>query len=187
MSAASIILLPHTLEHVRALREGSAVYEHCFGLAVAEGVHEFVTGPEVSESFLERLHASTVSDPWTDGFGIIHSADNILIGLCSFGGPPTADGMVEISYGIAPSYRCRGFATESAQMLIARALASGRVRTLRAHTLPERNASTKVLEKCGFTLQEEVMHPEDGLIWRWELRHQRPNQAMQRTAGRSDV
>jgi len=168
------------LEHVRALREGSAVYERRFGLAVAEGVREFVTGAEVSESFLERLHASTVSDPWTDGLGIVHSADNMLIGLCSFGGPPTADGIVEISYGIAPSYRQRGFATEAAQMLIARALASGRVRTLRAHTLPERNASTKVLEKCGFTLQEEVTHPEDGLIWRWELRQQRPNQAMQR-------
>ncbi len=175
------------MEHVRALREGSEVYERRFGLAVADGVREFVTGTEVSEAFLERLHAATVSDPWTDGFGIVHPAGNILIGLCSFGGPPTADGKVEISYGIAPSYRQRGFATEAAKMLIARALASGRVRTLLAHTLPERNASTKVLEKCGFALQGEVMHPEDGLIWRWELRHQRPDEAMQRTAPRFDA
>jgi RimJ/RimL family protein N-acetyltransferase len=172
------------LEHVRALREGSAVYERRFGLAVAEGVREFVTGAEVSESFLERLHASTASDPWTDGLGIVDASDGVLIGLCSFSGPPDADGAVEISYGIAPAYRGRGFATQAAQMLITRARASGRVRTVRAHTLPEYNASTRVLEKCGFTLQEEVMHPEDGLIWRWELRHQRPNQAMQRTADR---
>ena len=170
MQIANVKLLPHTLEHVRALVEGADAYERRFGLPVADGVREFLTGPEVSEAFLERLHSSTVSDPWTDGLGIVHSADSMLIGLCSFGGPPTADGVVEISYGIAPSYRQRGFATEAAQMLIARARASGRVHTLRAHTLPERNASTKVLEKCGFTLQEEVMHPEDGLIWRWELR-----------------
>ncbi len=69
-------------------------------------------------------------------------------------------------------------------MLIARAVASGGVSTLRAHTLPEHNASTKVLEKCGFKLVGEVMHPEDGLIWRWELPRKRPNHAMERTADR---
>ena len=67
-------------------------------------------------------------------------------------------------------------------MLIARAVASGRVRTLRAHTLPEHNASTKVLEKCGFKLVGEVMHQEDGLIWLWELPCKRPNPAMEPTA-----
>jgi [ribosomal protein S5]-alanine N-acetyltransferase len=41
---------------------------------------------------------------------------------------------------------------------------------VQAHTSSEHNASTKILEKCGFTLQEEFTHPEDGLIWRWELR-----------------
>lgn len=172
MPASKITLRPHTREHVRALREGSEVYERRFGLAVADGVREFVTGAEVSEAFLERLQAATSNDPWIDGFGIVHPAGDILIGLCSFGGPPTPEGTVEISYGIAPSYRGRGFATQAAEMLMARALASGCVQTLRAHTSPEHNASTRVLEKCGFTWQEEVTHPEDGLIWRWELRHQ---------------
>ena len=170
MPAANIKLLPHTLEHVRALREGSDVYERRFNVSVAEGVREFVTGVELSEAFLEQLHTSTVANPWVDGFGVIHPTENILIGLCSFVGPPSSDGTVEISYGIAPSYRGRGFATQAAQTLIARALTSGSVRTLRAHTLPEHNASTTVLEKCGFTKREEIMHPEDGLIWRWELR-----------------
>ena len=77
---------------------------------------------------------------WTDGFGVVHPADNILIGLCSFGGPPTREGIVEISYGIAPSYRGHGFATQAAEMLMARALASGCVQTLRAHTSPEQTA-----------------------------------------------
>ena len=169
MQVANLKLLPHTLEHVRALVAGSDVYERRFGLPVAGGVREFLAGPEVSEAFLERLRAATDDDPWKDGFGVVHLADNVLIGLCSFGGPPSGDGTVEISYGIAPSYRSRGLATEAAQMLIARALESDRVRKVRAHTLPEHNASTKILEKCGFTLQEEVKHPEDGLIWRWEL------------------
>jgi RimJ/RimL family protein N-acetyltransferase len=169
MEAAAITLVPHSLEHVRALREGADAYERRFGVPVAEGVSEFVTGSEVSEAFLERLQTSTANDPWTDGFGIVDASDGVLIGLCSFSGPPDADGTVEISYGIAPAYRGRGFATQAAQMLITRARASGRVRTVRAHTLPEYNASTRVLEKCGFTHREELMHPEDGLIWRWEL------------------
>jgi RimJ/RimL family protein N-acetyltransferase len=39
---------------------------------------------------------------------------------------------------------------------------------VRAHTLPERNASTRILEKCGFTFRGEILDPEDGLVWRWE-------------------
>ena len=170
MQVTNLNLLPHTLEHVRALVEGSDVYERCFGLPVADGVRDFLVGPEVSEAFRERLRAATNNDPWKDGFGVVHLADNLLIGLCSFGGPPSDDGAVEISYGIAPSYCGRGFATEAAQLLIARALESERVRKVHAHTSSERNASTKILEKCGFTLQEEFTHPEEGLIWRWELR-----------------
>jgi ribosomal-protein-alanine N-acetyltransferase len=170
MQADRIRLIPHTLEHLRALVAGSGAYEGQFGFRVADGVAAFLTGPEVSPAFLERLEASTVSDPWRDGFGILHLTDNRVIGLCSYGGPPGADGIVEISYGIVPAYEGRGHATEAARTLIAQAFASGSVQALRAHTLPEHNASTKVLAKCRFEFIEEITHPEDGLIWRWELR-----------------
>jgi ribosomal-protein-alanine N-acetyltransferase len=39
---------------------------------------------------------------------------------------------------------------------------------VRAHTLPNPNASTRVLTKCGFHRVGEVIDPEDGLVWRWE-------------------
>jgi RimJ/RimL family protein N-acetyltransferase len=172
MQVANLKLLPHTLEHVRALVDGSDAYERRFSLRVADGVRDFLAGAEVSAAFLERLRVATESDPWKDGFGVVHLADNLLIGLCSFGGPPSRQGTVEISYGIAPSYRGRGFATEAAQLIVARAFEDERVRKVQAHTLPEHNASTKVLEKCGFTWQGELMHPEDGLIWRWELQRE---------------
>ena len=172
MRVANLKLLPHTLEHVRALVEGPDAYERRFGLPVADGVREFLAGPEVSEAFLERLRTSVENDPWKDGFGIVHVADNLLIGLCSFNGSPSHEGTVEISYGIAPAYRGRGFATEAVQMIVARAFNDDWVRTVQAHTLPEQNASTKVLEKCGFTLQGELTDPEDGLIWRWQLQRE---------------
>jgi RimJ/RimL family protein N-acetyltransferase len=166
----TIRLLPHTPEHLRALLEGSEIYERRFGILIADGVREFLIGPEVSEAFLTRLKTATSVDPWRDGFGVLHLADNTVIGFCSYNGPPDVEGMVEISYGIAPGYRGRGYATEAARLIIAHAHASGVVRTLQGYTLPEHNASTKVLTKCGFTFRDEVMHPSDGLIWRWELR-----------------
>lgn len=43
-----------------------------------------------------------------------------------------------------------------------------RVLRIRAHTLPERNASTSVLTKAGFEKLGEVVDPDDGLLWRWE-------------------
>jgi RimJ/RimL family protein N-acetyltransferase len=78
--------------------------------------------------------------------------------------------MVEIAYGIAPRYQGRGYATEAARAIVGYAVASGRVRTIQAHTLPEHNPSTRVLQKCGFTLKGQIIHPEDGPVWSWELR-----------------
>jgi RimJ/RimL family protein N-acetyltransferase len=168
METGNISLLPHTPEHVRTLLEGPDVYERRFHIKVADGVRDFLAGPEVSADFLARLNGATAADPWKDGFAVVHVADNVIIGLCGFTGPPGADEMVEIAYGIAPGYRTRGYASEAARALIAYAVASGQVRTVRAHTLPQHNASTTVLMKCGFTLLGEVIHAEDGVVWRWE-------------------
>ena len=96
------------------------------------------------------------------------AAENLVIGSCGFKGPPGTDGIVEIGYGLAPGYRGRGFATEAAQALVTYALDCERVRTIRAHTLPEPNASARVLAKCGFRRFGEVTDPKDGLVWRWE-------------------
>ena len=168
MQTRNISLLPHTPGHVRALLEGPDVYERRFNIKVADGVRDFLAGPEVSADFLARLNSATAADPWKDGFAVVHVADNRIIGLCGFPGPPDTDEMVEIAYGIAPGYRGRGYASEAAQALIAYAVASGQVHTIRAHTLPQHNASTRVLLKCGFTLLGEVIHAEDGAVWRWE-------------------
>ena len=38
----------------------------------------------------------------------------------------------------------------------------------RLHTLPEPNASTRILEKTGFKRAGETIDPESGPVWRWE-------------------
>ena len=81
---------------------------------------------------------------------------------------PSFDGVVEIAYGVKPEHQGNGYATEAAAGLVKYAFASG-VHTVRAHTLREPNASTRVLGKCGFQNVGEVVDPDDGLVWRWEL------------------
>jgi [ribosomal protein S5]-alanine N-acetyltransferase len=41
--------------------------------------------------------------------------------------------------------------------------------TVAAQTLPEENASTSVLKKLRFRIVGTVEHPEDGLVWEWQL------------------
>src|SRR5205085_148121 len=112
------------------------------------------------------LLASDDADPWRHGFSMVHRDTGHTVGTCCFKGPP-ADGFVEIAYGVDPDHRCKGYATEAAEALTNFAFTQN-VPTVIAHTLPEANASTPVLTKCGFAHLGEVIDPEDGLVWRWE-------------------
>jgi [ribosomal protein S5]-alanine N-acetyltransferase len=123
---------------------------------------------QLSADWLAQLHASISADPWVHGFALVHQGSGIAVGRCGYKGPPTADGVVEIAYGIESDHQGKGYATEAAAALVMYAFGDSRVRVVRAHTLPEPNASTRVLTKCGFRHIGEVIDPEDGLVWRWE-------------------
>lgn len=124
---------------------------------------------QVSPEWLARATAATDRDPWIHWFAIVHRESGVAIGSCGYKGPPGPDAVVEIAYAVNPAYQGRGYATEAAQALVEYAFGSGRVGLVRAHTLPHENASTRVLTKCNFEFVGEVMDPEDGLVWRWEL------------------
>jgi len=123
---------------------------------------------QVSADWLARVRALTGPDPWTLGFAAVHRASGAVVGGCGYKGPPNPDGIVEISYGTNPDYRGQGYATEAAQALVKYAFGDSRVHVVRAHTIEKANASTRVLQKCGFRYIGEVIDPEDGLVWRWE-------------------
>jgi RimJ/RimL family protein N-acetyltransferase len=134
---------------------------------------------EVSPEWLARVKASGSVDPWMHGFALVHRASGNVIGSCGFKAPPGQDATVEIAYGVDPTYQGRGYATEAARALITFAFDSGLVNVVRAHTRPNHNASTRVLTKCGFKCIGEVMDPEDGLVWRWELKSSTSENATQ--------
>jgi RimJ/RimL family protein N-acetyltransferase len=129
---------------------------------------------EVSPTWLAMLDESSFCDPWIHGFALVHRDSGSVVGKCGFKGPPDTDGVVEIAYGVNPEHQGKGYATEAAAALVSLALDQEQVRTVRAHTLPEPNASTRVLTKCGFRRVGEVIDPEDGLVWRWERQNEAP-------------
>ncbi len=169
LETKNLKLILHAPKHVLALIDGADAYAQSTGFAPANGLRDFFVSQEVSPQWLAQLRTATTVDPWTHGFALVHPVSGLVIGACGFKGPPGADGAVEIAYGVVPDYQGKGYATEAAQALVAYARDSAQVRTVRAHTLPEMNASTGVLTKCGFKRIGEVNDPEDGVVWRWEL------------------
>ena len=122
---------------------------------------------ELSPAWLAQLNSTRV-DLWTLGFAILDRGTDAVVGTCGFKGPPGADGVVEIAYGVTPDQQGKGYATEAAEALVAYAFGGKHVRLVRAHTLAATNASTRVLTKCRFRFAGEVDDPDDGLVWRWE-------------------
>src|SRR3954465_10581961 len=124
-------------------------------------------GAQVSPAWFAALRDSDTADPWRHGFSMVHRETGHIVGKCGFKGPP-ADGVVEIAYAVEPEHQWKGYATEAAAALPPFAQ---NVPTVRAHTLPEPNASTRVLTKCGFRHLGQVIDPEVGPVWRWEKNH----------------
>ncbi len=122
---------------------------------------------EVSDEWLALVANAPAANPWIHGFRIERRSDGSEVGACGFKGPPV-DGTVEVAYGIAPDQQGKGYATEAAAALVVFAFEHDDVTCVRAHTLPEVNASGSVLTKCGLKKVGEVVDPDDGLVWRWE-------------------
>jgi ribosomal-protein-alanine N-acetyltransferase len=154
---------PATAAHLECLLAGEDEFRTGYSLRIADGYVEF---PGVIEHSLAAVRDGT--NPRWSTYLIVHDVDAAVIGIGGFKGPP-ADGAVEISYAIAPVYRKQGHATRAARQFVEIARDAG-VHTVRAQTLAEHNASTKVLERCGFEYVGEVIDPDDGPVWCWELR-----------------
>lgn len=137
-----------------------------------EDVRAFFVSGDVQPEWLAALRAAVGAgggpDPWRHGFFVRERGSPAIVGFASFKGRPDAAGMVEIAYGIVPRRRSRGYATEAAAALVRFAATDSGVALVRAHTLAEENASTRVLRKCGFVHVGGVMEPGDGPVWRWE-------------------
>src|SRR5215203_4948852 len=73
-----------------------------------------------------------------------------FVGVCSFKSSPR-DGAVEIARRVPGWWE------------------------LMAHTQPQANPSTRILERLGFARAGTIKDPEDGPVWRWRLARDTPH------------
>lgn len=116
---------------------------------------------EVIRAMVDLYGIVGFEEPW---IGYLSLANGVPVGACGFKSPPS-DGRVEIAYFTFPDSEGRGFATAMASELSA--LAGAFPVVVAAQTLPERNASHRVLEKVGFRHVDTIDHPDDGIVWEW--------------------
>jgi RimJ/RimL family protein N-acetyltransferase len=138
------------------------VVEHTLTLGVEPDLLRTVGQQTVA--MLQRTGATT---PWT-GYLAVDREHQIIIGTCAFTAPPDPEGVVEIAYFTFPPFEGRGYASAMAASLVELAEGTAGIRRVRAHTLPEGNASTRILEKLGFERIGETVDLEAGQVWRWE-------------------
>jgi RimJ/RimL family protein N-acetyltransferase len=103
--------------------------------------------------------------PW---IGYLAVEGEEVVGTCGFAGPPSA-GEVEIAYFTFPGHEGKGIAKRMARSLLTltRTAAAQAGAQYIAHTLPQSGPSSSILKALGFSLDGEVQHPEDGLVWKW--------------------
>ena len=94
-------------------------------------------------------------------YQIRRQPDGLAVGGVGFKGPPDG-GVVEIGYGLAPSARGHGYASEALAMLMQVSAGLG-VTTIRADTDLDNVASQRTLEHSGFhqvDVDSELRHYE---------------------------
>ncbi|WP_440708971.1 GNAT family N-acetyltransferase [Herbiconiux sp. YIM B11900] len=109
---------------------------------------------------LRSLAEATDPDPHFTMYVIRRSSDGQAVGGFGFFGPPDERGRVEFGYGLVPSARGAGLATEAVTLAVDHASRHGAILAA-ADTDLDNRASQRVLEKSGFA---EVRR-NDSLVW----------------------
>jgi [ribosomal protein S5]-alanine N-acetyltransferase len=158
-----IRLVAATVPLLNALNDDHPLFSELIGSPIPDGWPEF---PEAVGFTLEHLqNASDADRLWSMQFFVNH-ANGLLVGSGGFAAPPLGR-TVEIGYEVAPAFRGHGFGTAAARALVERAVASGEVDHVIAHTRPGPNPSTGVLVSLDFEHVEDQEDPEVGVVWEW--------------------
>jgi RimJ/RimL family protein N-acetyltransferase len=146
-----------------AALQGDDVLERALGVEVVPG---WVSFTEALPPTRDAVAADPGRVEWGSRFFVAGDPPE-LVGWGGFKGPPE-DGVVELGYEIAAARQGRGLATAATRAMLEEAFSDDGVAAVIAHTLPERNASNRVLEKAGFSFDGEA--EEDGeTVWRFRL------------------
>jgi RimJ/RimL family protein N-acetyltransferase len=145
-------IVPATPELTRAALDGPRALEDRLGVPVPPTWPPEYLDPPSLRFTLDRLAAGPDQEGWWLHFVLLKGAagGRTVIGSAGYKGPPSADGTVEVGYGIVSDQRRRGYGTEAVRALLAHAFALPAVHRVIAETLPELAPSIGVLLKCSF-------------------------------------
>jgi [ribosomal protein S5]-alanine N-acetyltransferase len=130
---------------------------------------DFINDPACNETlnmtiaFYKRVG---FNPPW---IGYYAEENGELIGSAAFKGKPI-NNTVEIAYNTFENHQHQGIGTRICKQLVELAMATDPSVRITARTLPEKNYSTRILEKNNFILLGFVTDPEDGEVWEWEFK-----------------
>jgi RimJ/RimL family protein N-acetyltransferase len=111
----------------------------------------------------QALQADPGQVPWRIRLMVLRD-EPLVIGSIDVKGPPGPDGTVDMGWGVEPTYRGRGLATEAAEAVLAWLLVQPGVRRVTARIQPENLPSIRVARRLGLRPTDE-RHPEHGLVW----------------------
>lgn len=106
-------------------------------------------------------------EPWI-GYLARDPGQQALVGGCSF--VNRQGGQVEIAYFTFPGLEGRGIGGRMAEALVEIAWDDPELDEVIAHTLPQENASTRILRRLGFEQAGEAVDPDEGAVWLWTLK-----------------
>jgi RimJ/RimL family protein N-acetyltransferase len=145
-------LLAVTAELVEALADREAA-ERSIRASIPEG------WPDNELAGLLRSYGLLIAeDAGRLGYGpwvLVARDEGSVVGSAGFMGTLPHDRAIELGYGVHPSYRNRGYATEASQALIGWALSQPSVERVLAKCDPGNPPSIRVLEKAGMTRRGE--------------------------------
>jgi [ribosomal protein S5]-alanine N-acetyltransferase len=158
-------LVPALLAHADATIAGSEAVASLLQVLVPPSWPPELLDPGALEFFRDKLRADESQAAWWFYFVLLRGANSpsTLIGSAGFKGPPDADGMVEIGYGVLPEFQMNGFASEASQALVAFAFRDARVVRVIAETLPELIGSMGVMRRCGMKQLDEAPNEPGGV------------------------
>lgn len=158
-------LVAATLLHLDAQLGGSKPLGKLLGVVVPK---EWPLAG-VDDAFLQHIRDRLARDGhdavgWYGWYAICrHTAlqPSTLVGVGGFFGPPDESGTVELGFGILPTFRGRGHATEMVHALVDHALGKPGVQRIVADARAQDRPTLAVLLRCGFRMTDP---PEPGLL-----------------------
>jgi RimJ/RimL family protein N-acetyltransferase len=122
----------------------------------------------------QRLEAQRYRASW------MIVAEGEVVGLIGHKHPPSADGRVEIGYGVAASRRRRGYATAAVAEVVREARLDPSIDAVVAETTRSNVASQRTLQRNGFVRVGERLDEHDGevIVWRVAVKPRRSDEPL---------